>query len=286
MGLANYRAYNFNDGDVSAKTFINIYRYQRPGPNAKLLKQPIGFVTLPLPDNLPEDNYSMAIGSADLDIFGGLTNIQKANSITSLKDTVRERIGLQAGSSLGGDVAAYAAGAVAMLPGIADLGFNIIETAQATAGIVRNPHTALLFNNVNLRTFSFKWRLSPRNLNQSRSLDNIVKLLKQVMHPSLAVYGFVLDYPNLVTMNLTNGDKEGFVKVDYAFISDFSINPTPAGYANYRDGYPSIVDMSMTVKEIRIKTAEDFGGGSISTSAPGAATRDTSVSGQTNGRGV
>jgi len=281
MGLANYRAFNYNEGDVSAKTFINIYRYQRPGPNAKLLKQPIGFVTLPLPDNLPQDEYSMNIGSADLNLGGALTNIQQTNSLTSLKNTIRERLG--AGEGLGGDVASIATGLLAMVPSSVDFGLNVLETAQATAGVVRNPHTALLFNNVNLRTFNFRWRISPRNDQQSRNLDGIIKLLKQVMHPSLAVYGFVLDYPNLVTMNLTNGDKEGFVKVDYAFISDLSVNPVPNGYVNYRDNYPSIVDLSMTVKEIRIKTAEDFGGGSMSVDAPGAAARDTSRSSQFNG---
>jgi hypothetical protein len=77
------------------------------------------------------------------------------------------------------------------------------------------------------------------------------------MHPNLALEGFALDYPNLFTVEFEN-DKEGIIELGYSFCSDFRINPTPSGQVYYKNGYPSIVEMSMTLKEFQIKTAEDF----------------------------
>ena len=80
------------------------------------------------------------------------------------------------------------------------------------------------------------------------------------MHPSFVGGGFALEYPNLFTVEFNN-DKEGIVTVDYAFLQDFQINPTPSGQVYYRNGYPSIVEIAMTFKETKIKTTEDFEGG-------------------------
>jgi hypothetical protein len=99
--------------------------------------------------------------------------------------------------------------------------------------------------------------MSPRSPAQSQNLNTLINVIKRVMHPNLALGGFALDFPNLVTIEFNN-DKEGVLKVDYAFISAFSVDPTPHGQVFYREGYPAIVKMSMHVKEIRIKTTEDF----------------------------
>ena len=86
---------------------------------------------------------------------------------------------------------------------------------------------------------------------------DIIKFIKQKMHPSLGPGGFSLDYPDLVTASFNN-DKEGIANIDYSFIADFHIDPTSQGHIYYKEGYPTFVDMQMTLKEIRIKTAEDF----------------------------
>ena len=137
---------------------------------------------------------------------------------------------------------------------------QLSATARATLGVVRNPHTALLFNGVDLRTFTFHWKVSPRSLAQSQKLNSILNTIKRAMHPNLVLGGFALDYPNLFTVEFNN-DKEGIVNLGYSFCSDLSINPTPSGHVYYRNGYPSIVEFSMTLKEFQIKTTEDFEGG-------------------------
>lgn len=269
---------NYLEDDTGVNTRINIYKYQRPRPNAPLLKVPITYLTLPLPIQMPDDHYSMQIGSTDLGEIGNLTGGRSGESMSQLTNTLTERLG--ASSTAGGIAAALGLGAVAAAPAIADmavvmgllkdnkgstaaglLGTSAAQQAQNNAlvnlGLARNPHTALIFNGVDLRHFTFSWRLSPRSQAQSQKLNTIINTIKRAMHPNLTLGGFALDYPNLFTIEFNN-DKEGIITLGMSFCSDLSVNPTPSGHVYYRNGYPSIVEMSMTVKEFQIKTAEDF----------------------------
>jgi hypothetical protein len=265
---------NYLEDDTGINTRINIFKYQRPRPNSKMLKVPISFMTLPLPVNMPTDHYSMNIGEDNLGFLGNATDIKNGADMGKLQESVKEKLQT---SGYSGDVAAITVGLLAASPGISDsikaFGAGAVtNVAQVTAGLVKNPHTALLFNNVNLRTFTFQWKLSPRSEAQSRNLNKIINMLKRAMHPSFAGGGFALEYPNLFTVEFNN-DKEGIVTIDYAFLQDFQVNPTPNGQVYYRNGYPSIVEMSMTFKETRIKTTEDFSDLDINTNLSSGSAR-------------
>lgn len=259
--LNNISNINYLEDDSGFNSKLRIFKYQRPRPGSNLLKQPIGFITLPLPTSMPSDQYSMELGAPDLGLLGGLTEYEatKGENLTKMQQTIRERLNASgAVKGLGADLVSL----LAMSPAITDAfgipGIPGAGTAQSLAGIVRNPHTALLFNNVDLRSFDFSWRFSPRSVDQSKKLNSIILTLKQAMHPNLALGGFAFDYPNLFTLQLES-DKQGIVNVDYSFMQNLSINTTPNGHAYYRDGYPTIIDISFTLKEIKIKTAEDYG---------------------------
>lgn len=262
--LGNIGNYNYLEEDTNVNTRISIFKYQRPRPGAQLLRQPVGFITLPLPTNMPADYYSMSLLEDNLGALGNATGLDpnKGESVAQLTNTIRERLGLS--DTKAGAVAAAMAGILAGAPVISDALSSkingilpISQTFGALTGVAKNPHTAVMFNNVNLRTFQFNWTLSPRSQRQSESLNTIITLLKRTMHPNLAVGGFALDYPNLFTLSLNN-DKEGIANVDYSFLSDMQVNGTPNGHVYYRDGYPSVIQLSLMFKEVRIKTAEDF----------------------------
>lgn len=272
---------NYLEDDTGICTRINIFKYQRPTPNAKLLKVPVSFLTLPLPVEMPTDEYSMNIRDTDLGISGLAGNLQKGETLGQMNQTLSERLNMGSGGTGAAAAIGLALGAAApsildMAGGIGALMGNkkglavaaasslagdplkaISATSTATLGMVKNPHTALLFNNVNLRTFTFHWKLSPRSAAQSAKIDSIINTIKRAMHPSLALGGFALDYPNLFTVEFNN-NKEGILELGYSFCSDFKINPTPNGHVYYRGGYPAIYDITMTLKEFQIKTAENF----------------------------
>jgi len=262
MAIRNFgTTLNYMEDDLGIHTRMSIFQYQRPRPNSRILRVPIGTIVLPYPDHIPPDSYSMSIGGVDLGAIGNATSMAETRTgISNINATLSERM---KSSGMTSDIFNMTAAALAVAPGLADLfgknasGLAISETAQATTGFTRNPHTALLFNNVDLRTFTITWKLSPRSQKQSQSLNLIINRIKRAMHPDLAVSGFALDYPNLVKIDFNN-DKEGITQIDYAFIEDFVIDGTPNGHVFYREGYPSIVTLTMKVKEIRIKTTEDF----------------------------
>jgi hypothetical protein len=270
MGLKN-RALDLNylEEDTGVNTRINIFKYRRTRPNEKIKSEKMCFITFPLPVNMPNDTYDMSIQDIDLGLIGNLggadvSSMQNAD-VNKITDTISDT--LKNFYNNPDQLAKLGMIGLATAPGISDilsrktgLGISLAEAAQLEAGIVRNPHTALLFQNVRLRTFTFTWQLSPRSESQSKTLDNIIKVIKTAMHPSLNFKGFALDYPDLFTVNFNN-NKEGIVNVDASFLQDFSINPTPNGHAYYKNGYPVDMLLSMTFKEVAIKTSEDYDSG-------------------------
>lgn len=261
----------FTSGETSKTTIIQIYKYFRPTPGSNPVREPVGSVVLPYPTNPVPDNYSMSVGATNLGVFGnipsfsGLANNPAygpptnpfqdiVNSSTQLVNTIGERVGVS-GGGWNQSITGLAAGFLALSPGISDS--QLGQTVQSMAGIVPNPHTTMLFNGVNLREFDLAWSLSPRDAQQSKNIDSIIKLLKVSMHPNKLIGNFALDYPNLFRISFNN-DKQGTAEVDYAFISDLTAEvPT---HAYYSEGYPSLINLRMHVKETRIKTAEDFSG--------------------------
>ena len=86
----NARNINYLEDDTGINTRINIFKYQRPRPNAPLLKVPVNFLTLPLPVQMPDDHYSMDIGQADLGEVGNLTGGKSGESLSQLENTLKE----------------------------------------------------------------------------------------------------------------------------------------------------------------------------------------------------
>jgi hypothetical protein len=258
MAVRNTLNINYLEEQTSTRTYIDIFQYERPTPQSNMLRFHRGTITLPLPDYMPNDEYSMQLSTADTGALGAGLNAyfggsDKAGAIADLRKTLRERIGTDS------DSIANAIAIMDAAPAISD-GLRILSPQlRLSAGLTRNPHMAVLFEGVNLRRLQYKWKLSPRSAAQSRRLDQIINRIQIAMHPNLELGGFALNYPNLVTVKCTN-DKKGIVQSDFSFIQDMQVNPTPHGHAYYREGYPSIVEMSLVVDEVRIKTAEDFEG--------------------------
>ena len=83
---------NYLEDDTDINTRINIFKYQRPRPNAKMLMVPVSFMTLPLPVNMPSDHYSMNIGEQDLGFLGNATDIKDGAGLSKLKESLKEKL--------------------------------------------------------------------------------------------------------------------------------------------------------------------------------------------------
>jgi len=132
------------------------------------------------------------------------------------------------------------------------------------AGVVPNSNMELLFNSPTLRSFQFSWKLSPRDFDEAKEVNKIVRFFKQGMavkklsgkSGSGAAGGrsLFLGTPNIFKLNFkTQGgsDISGVNKIKACAIKSCSVNYTPEQiWASYERGQPVSIQISLTVQEL------------------------------------
>ena len=152
------------------------------------------------------------------------------------------------------------------------------------SGAIMNPNTELMFQSVDMRNFMLKFKLVPRNVNESQEINRIISIFKactlplrnpgQVMgfnNPDKAVNkGIVAGFigvPNLCRVCFMRGANEHMVLPRYKMlaVTQVDVNYTPDGaYATYRDdGQPVAIELSINFQETKINFAEEAISGSI-----------------------
>ena len=161
-----------------------------------------------------------------------------------------------------------ATGLVASRLAIETLSKGTADAIGLVAGNVINPRVALLFQNVGLKTFSFTWKLSPRNKDESDLLRDFIIKLRKNTHPSGVKEGggsqtdatnFFLDYPNQVDLYYV-GVQDYFHYFKRAAVTEMEVNYQPEGgtLLNAGTGAPTVIDLTIGFQETEIWTAEDY----------------------------
>ena len=276
--------YAFPKEEAQFYTALRLSEYRRPRPGAAARMSTEIFIRLPIPEQL-SDNYSMelnksALGLAGMANLSGLPTIkdmytggaQLASALKSnFSGTIRDMMGKVSQyaesvapgvvDTLGKVASTDPAKFLALTPGVSDNIFG--QAAQLQTGMVRNPHMTTLFDGVNLREFTFTWKLSPKTSEEASEMANMVTTLKRYMHPSLTLGGFAYEYPYLAEVEFVGGDYQyvnsTLPKVSKSFISGMSVNNLTQGTAAfYTDGRPVSIDLSLGFNEVNVKTREDF----------------------------
>ena len=232
---------------------------------------PQGIIFLPIPSNI-QDGNSVTSGAGEMD---GLTAqtlgiIQKAFSSVGqgdLKD-ISKKIS---------DFALDAAN-LALSPGAQQYFINNLAAAAANipfggnltaaqilsrqTGQILNPNMELLFSGVNLRSFKFSFKMTPRNRKEVIQIRNIIRTLKKNMSPSEESTTY-LDPPNVFQLEYRQGNKpHPFLhKFKECALTDMSVNYTGEGtYATYGDDLRAPVSMVMDLgfKELEPIYAGDY----------------------------
>jgi hypothetical protein len=235
-------------------TRLSLRKYSRPKPGASTTITTDCMIRFPLPQQLV-DAYNINVSTTNLELLGNSpSNLLAAGKSVAedFKQTAEAgQFGVSKILSIATDVAALA-------PGISD---KLQAVAQQQQGIVRNPHLTTLFQGVNLKHYSFTWKISPRSADESRELNQCIKTIKQYMHPAIIGGGFALEYPYLAAIEFSVGSNDTMPNVNDSFITSFSINNSASGGAAFfNDGNPVSVELTMGFQEIDIRTRESFGG--------------------------
>lgn len=233
--------------------------YQRLIALERVKNIPTIVVVFPIPTSL-NDNFSVSYQDAKLGPIAGALMEGAARGA----------------AQAGGGVMSQLGGAVS---GAAKTGAsNVVEGGYAFArqkitnetlaanldkatGIVPNPHLAAIFQDVGLREHSFSFRFSPKNSNESKLLKNIIRNIKSRMLPGSlgdSSTGPLFTFPD--TVDISFGPKE---QIPYKFkecvMTSFNVNYSPNGTPSFfKDGNPTDIEISMSFKETKIFTREDF----------------------------
>ena len=137
--------------------------------------------------------------------------------------------------------------------------------SRSIGGAINN-NLELLFNGPTLRSFTFNFKLTPREPEEAKVIKEIIRVFKKGMSPALSKAGLFLGAPNVFKLKYIYTDKGNkkddhpyLNKIKVAALRDFSVNYTPDGnYMTYTGGSMTQYDLSMTFGEIDPVYAQDY----------------------------
>jgi len=228
----------------------------------------IDTIYLPIPSNI-QDGNSVTFGPGEMD---GLTAqtlgvINKAFAdarFDNLAQVAGELVKDAAKIGLSGPSKEYFLNTIAA--GAANIPFGgNLTAAQILAretGKILNPNMELLFSGVNLRSFKFSFKMTPRSKTEAEKIRDIIKTLKQNMSPKED--GVYLGSPNVFQLEYKKGTSpHPFLhRFKECALTDMSVNYTGEGtYATYSGDLSAPVSMIMDLgfKELEPIYSSDYG---------------------------
>jgi hypothetical protein len=139
-----------------------------------------------------------------------------------------------------------------------------------TAGAAINNNLELLFQGPQLRSFTFTFRLTPRNDKEAKTIKQIIRTFKVAMVPEATSSNLFLLAPNIFNVSYmisTKGsDGKGTLtlhpylnKLKRCALKDFTVSYTPdSQYMTYQDGSMTAYELNMTFAEIDPVYANDY----------------------------
>ena len=148
----------------------------------------------------------------------------------------------------------------AAVPGLDRVG----DIYQQSKSIAVNPNTVTAFQNMNIRTFVFNFKLVPDNMTDSATIKRIQNMFREFMYADTAGEGYLLSYPYKWNIKFKNGvdhkDNPYYPKIYECYLTNFQTSYNGSGHLHHRDGAPTEVDISVTFQETRVLTQKDIRG--------------------------
>lgn len=133
---------------------------------------------------------------------------------------------------------------------------------SAASGLAANPKKENIFKNVDFRTFNFDYSFFPRNPNEAKKVNEIIKMFKLHMHPEYKdSNGFLFIYPSEFDIFYYNNGRENLNlhRHTSCVLCDMQVNYTPNSMFNsFDNGMPTQINISLTFKELSILTKKDI----------------------------
>lgn len=193
----------------------------------------------------PSVRYSMEYSNKDLGVLAGLLG-QSSTLTGALTDLVASPEGRAA-----------VAMSAARIPEIA--GINARDLLRRSAGVTVNPWRETLFEQVDFRTFSFRYRFFPKDEAESRRVHTIIGMFKEHMHPELSKERLFFIYPSEFEITYMFGLKENPFLFRFApsALEDMQVDyGSGEGMSSFSNGAPTEINLLLKFRELEILTRE------------------------------
>lgn len=242
-------------------------------------------IRLPIPHELTD---TQAVGWADTplgSVVGGVleslvaTRGEDARSDAFSLEGLSQRVGQIQGSQVSDIAGTLGQGAAISLFERGTRGAPGVSPAvQQFYGIGINPFMSVSFNSPGFKTHQFSWKLIPRDPDESTELHNIIQGFRKAMLPGISNAlnnNLLFEYPDMIEISLT--PNEYLYNFKRCVIETMSVNYAAASAPSFfeRTNAPTVVELSIRLKEIEYWTKADYGGqqAQLSSEAAGNALR-------------
>ena len=131
-------------------------------------------------------------------------------------------------------------------------GDAIRQVLHRKAGHVVNPHLEMFFKGIDMRTFTFEFKMAPRNAPEAAAIASIVRLFKFAAAPGLGSdIGYSLDYPEVFDISFSN--QEQTHKIAQSALTSITVSYGADGVnTTFYDGYPVETLITLVFTELEI----------------------------------
>jgi Tail-tube assembly protein len=238
--------------EVKYYAMFTFSAYERLNLGTNNKKLPTVSIVLPMPSNLEE---SFRVGY-DTPALGPL--------VGTAADKLRDMMG-GGGSQTNGETSIVSTAQQVASLGIQKAVSGVSESLEGAlrraTGITPNPHLATIFRNVELRSHSFSYVLTPASESELRRVKEIVKQLRTRMLPAMT-QGSDIQFIFPDQCDITFGpNKTTPYKIKRCVLETLNVKYAPSGSpAFFKTGDPVEVHIEMSFKEMDAFTREDMEG--------------------------
>ena len=228
-------------------------------------------VVLYMPPSL-QINDGVDIGPVDLMAFGAGINkalgaVGGASTLAALFDAGKQEASDML-TAISGNASPDMARALIARYSTKFLSEGVAGAVTSALQTTPNPNTRAIFRSVNMREFSFIFKLQPTTQDESDAITNIIKFFRTELYPETikeASTGLPVAYrfPNKFDIKLVYGSSENRLatKIKKSHLKSFSATYNPSSMSFLDGGKFSEVDISMTFMEEATLTKDDILGG-------------------------
>lgn len=127
-----------------------------------------------------------------------------------------------------------------------------------TGGQAVNPFQFMMFKRPNFKEYTFSWILAPNTKQDSDNLKQIIDKCKKAALPSSGSFQGLMKYPQMATIRF-RPDNYLFKLLPCAILS-VQVDYTAAGPSFFKSGAPTIVTLTMQLKELQLQKSDTYVG--------------------------